>query len=247
MRFEHLQENWNAHGREDPLWAVLTHEGKRGNRWDADEFFATGRQDVAELLRQAAELGVAPPRGHALDFGCGVGRLTQALAAEFDRVTGVDIAPAMVEHARAFNRYGARCEYVVNNAPDLRRFGDATFDLVFSHITLQHVRPAYALAYVAEFVRVLRPGGLCVFQLPYRWTGGVVGRLRMAFPDLVAVYRRLRRRRGPVIEMYAVPRAGVERVVAAAGGHVAHALEDPHAGPEYRGLRYFVRKGGPAR
>jgi SAM-dependent methyltransferase len=242
MRFEHLQRNWDEHGRVDPLWAVLTADDKRGNRWDPEEFFATGRRDVAEMLQEAESLGVAPRRGRALDFGCGVGRLTQALAADFEHATGVDIAPSMVEHAREFNRHGARCDYVVNNAPHLRQFADSSFDLVFSHITLQHIRPQYSIGYVAEFVRVLRPGGLCVFQLPHEWHGGVLGRIRMAFPNLVALTRRLRGRRGPVIEMYAVPRARVERTVAAAGGRVARALACPAAGPGYGSLRYFVQK-----
>lgn len=241
MRFESLQKNWDAHGRDDPLWAVLSEDDKRGNRWDPEAFFATGRRDVSELLAQAAELRLSPPRGHALDFGCGVGRLTQALAAEFDHATGVDIAPSMIERARAYNRFGDRCEYVVNNAPDLRRFPDASFDLVFSHITLQHLRPEYALLYVGELVRVLRPGGLCAFQLPTAWQGNLVLRARMALPDAVAWLRRLRGRTGPVIEMYAVPRARVERVVAGAGGRVVHALRDPHA-PGFQSLRYFVRR-----
>lgn len=48
----------------------------------------------------AATLGHPRERGVALDFGCGVGRLTRALAAFFDRATGVDISSSMIEEAK---------------------------------------------------------------------------------------------------------------------------------------------------
>ncbi len=51
------------------------------------------------------------PKRRALDFGCGVGRLTQALARHFNIVDGVDIAPSMIELANQFNRSGGRCRY----------------------------------------------------------------------------------------------------------------------------------------
>ena len=51
--------------------------------------------------------------------------------------------------------------------PDLTVFSDASFDLVASDIVLQHLPDrATVEGYLAEFVRVLKPGGLLVFQLP---------------------------------------------------------------------------------
>ncbi|MGH7750003.1 MAG: methyltransferase domain-containing protein, partial [Candidatus Dormibacteria bacterium] len=117
--FRHLQQTWDTLGAEDPLWAVLSAPGTRGNRWNPEEFFATGRAEIAGLFDDLAARGVAVKPGRALDFGCGVGRLTQALAARFDRVDGVDIAPTMVAAARRFNRHGDRCMYHVNDRADL--------------------------------------------------------------------------------------------------------------------------------
>jgi hypothetical protein len=45
-------------------------------------------------------------------------------------------------------------------------FPDATFDLVHSCIVLQHIEPLYTKEYLREFLRVTRPGGTVVFQLP---------------------------------------------------------------------------------
>ena len=164
--FRNLRETWDTLGAEDPLWAVLSAPGTRGNRWDPEEFFATGQAEIAYLFDDLAARGVAMQRGRALDFGCGVGRLTQALAERFDRVDGVDIAPSMVAAARRFNRHGDRCAYHVNDSADLSLFGDGAFDLIYSRITLQHIPPEFTMRYVVEFARVLSSGGVAVVHIP---------------------------------------------------------------------------------
>lgn len=61
------------------------------------------------LIEYVRSLNIDCPRKHALDFGCGVGRLTQALAAHFDEVTGVDISPSMIKLAKKYSRHGDGC------------------------------------------------------------------------------------------------------------------------------------------
>src|SRR5262249_48837046 len=102
----------------------------------------------------------------ALDFGCGVGRLTQALARHFETVVGVDIAPSMLRGARKYNKFGDRCQYVLNERDDLRLFESNSFDFIYSNRVLQHMRPEYGKSYLREFIRVLSPEGLLVFYMP---------------------------------------------------------------------------------
>src|SRR5258707_194558 len=83
--------------------------------------------------------GATSPSRRALDFGWGAGRLSQAIARRMAEVDGVDIARSMVDLAGRHNRYGDRCRYRVNTAPDLRLFGDGAFDFVYSSIVLQHI------------------------------------------------------------------------------------------------------------
>jgi SAM-dependent methyltransferase len=166
MRLGALRRHWERLARRDPYWAVLTAADKRGGRWELEEFFASGVAEIDAVLQRAADRHVGPRRGRALDFGCGAGRLTQALAARFERCDGVDVAEAMVQLARQQNRLGARCAYHVNAAPDLSLFGDAVFDFIYTTLVLQHMVPALSTGYIREFVRVLKPGGLLVFQLP---------------------------------------------------------------------------------
>jgi SAM-dependent methyltransferase len=100
----------------------------------------------------------AGPRlqGSALDFGCGVGRLSQALAQHCDRVTGIDISEHMLLLASQHNRHGDRMRYLLNIADDLSLLGDERFDFIYSSITLQHMPPEIQLRYIAELARFLR-------------------------------------------------------------------------------------------
>ncbi|MBD1905968.1 class I SAM-dependent methyltransferase [Funiculus sociatus GB2-A5] len=166
MELEELKRNWNEFGRRDPLWAILTNPTKKGNKWEPDEFFKTGEEEIESVINYINSLGIAYSRKKALDFGCGVGRLTQALFHYFDEACGIDIAPSMIELARKYNRYGDKCQYYVNESDDLRLFKDNSFNFIYSKIVLQHIRPEYSKNYIKEFLRILTPGGLMVFQIP---------------------------------------------------------------------------------
>jgi SAM-dependent methyltransferase len=164
--FDQIRDYWDRHAERDPLWAVLSEQSKSGGRWDLGRFFQTGVSEIASILYQFDSRRVEVGHGSALDFGCGVGRLTQALAPRFHRVVGVDVSPRMLTLANDFNGFPSRVSYVNNQRGDLRQFADASFDFVISNIVLQHVPPALALAYIGEFFRVLAPGGALVFQIP---------------------------------------------------------------------------------
>src|SRR3981081_591596 len=112
MRLSAVRRYWDRQARTDPMWAILTNPGKTEGRWDAQEFFATGTHEVSLFMNRAGAWGAPSSRRTALDFGCGIGRLTQALAEHFDKVCGVDISPKMIELAREYNRQGPRCEYL---------------------------------------------------------------------------------------------------------------------------------------
>jgi SAM-dependent methyltransferase len=165
MELRDLQRHWDAFGNTDPMWSVLTSPDKKHGRWDKDEFFRVGQEEIAHVLALLEAKGIEVPRGRALDFGCGVGRLSQALADHFDEVDGVDIAPSMIRLAEEYNRHGDRCRYHLNEGDDLRAFPDGTFDFIYSAHVLQHMEPRYAHKYVEEFVRVLASGGVAFFEI----------------------------------------------------------------------------------
>jgi len=173
VSLDDVAKEWDALARRDPLWAILTDPGKKEGGWDPEEFFTTGEHEVTSLLSRCDQLGYPRQRVAALDFGCGVGRVTQALADRFDRSVGVDIAPTMIDRARALNHHGDQVTYVVNDSSDLTRFETGSFDLVFSIIVLQHMEPELSTSYITEFVRICAPGGLVFFQIPHGPVPGV--------------------------------------------------------------------------
>lgn len=228
-------------GREDPMYAALSRNAYRGNRWDPAEFFETGRTEIADVMSYVTSFGLHLKPDRALDFGCALGRLTQALADHFGEVVGVDIASSMIERAREHNTHGSRVTYLVNTAPDLSQFESGTFDFIYTNKVLQHIPPEHQLGYIREFVRLLRPGGVAVFQTR---NGPDIrpGTLRALLYTLNRTYfRRLAQRvRGrPAYEMHFVARSRVESAVTDAGGRVADVV-DLSRGKPARSLRYCV-------
>ena len=243
MGLEHVRKVYEQLGRDDPLYAVLTSASKRGNRWDPDEFFRRGRSEIADVLGWVSERKLTLGRDRALDFGCGVGRLTQALADEFGEVVGVDISSTMIAAAAQYNRHGARVHYLVNTAADLRLLDDDGFDFIYSSKTLQHIPPAAAESYIREFIRVLRPGGLAIFQLR---NGPRVrpGTLRAVLYTLNREHLRrlLQRVRGrPPYEMHYIARSRVEELLAHAGARIIDVVDLSRRRPA-KSLRYCATK-----
>lgn len=245
MRLSQTKKHWDKFARTDPFWAVLTAPGKKGNQWREEEFFQTGVESIDAEIRSVLEHHPSLRFGTALDFGCGVGRLTQALARHFDRVIGVDISAQMLEHARHYNRHGEKADYVLNTRGDLRQFAGDQFDFVYSLITLQHMEPVYARRYIAEFVRVAAPGGVILFQVP-AVRDQKRPRAFTLWPDTLArrFYGYMRRRLAvePVMEMHAIPRSDVEATLAAAGATLIRSYRYDAAGETLESWGYLAVK-----
>ena len=217
--FDHLAQD-------DPLWAVLSDPSRAGGRWTWAEFLATGRADVDEVFQRLTELGALPQEGRALDFGCGVGRLSQALSGRFASVDAVDVSGRMIELARTAAEGPPGLRFHHNSRPDLGGFADASYDLVLSLLVVQHIPPALSRAYLKEFARLLKPGGVAVFDAPshtrpsldpmalYRWAAPAPLQRRL---------RQLRWGRHGMSQIYLLPRREVLAILEASGLEVVTA------------------------
>lgn len=226
---EELGRSWELLGTEDPLWAILSDPAKRSGGWDIDEFLATGRQEATQVLAHLNELSLNSERNRFLDFGCGVGRVTHALARYFDRADGVDLSRAMIDKAIALHSDVQNLFFHHSPSRGLP-FVDETFDLVYSRLVFQHMPTEVALPYIAEFVRVLRPGGVAVFQAPSRClVDQEVKPSEIRFLGDSAF-----------IEMHAHPPEVIEQTVEGSGGRIVDVRDDPCAGEAFESLKYTV-------
>ncbi|WP_078592109.1 class I SAM-dependent methyltransferase [Streptomyces megasporus] len=122
--------------------------------------------EVPALLRLAG--GPLPSGSRAVEIGCGSGYGTRMILDRFGaaRVDAVDLDPGMVARARRrlADRPG-RVRLEVGDATDLRTvFGaeDGMYDAAFDFAIIHHI-PDWRAA-VAETARILKPGGVFVFE-----------------------------------------------------------------------------------
>ncbi|QGP80827.1 class I SAM-dependent methyltransferase [Sphingobium sp. CAP-1] len=170
MMFDGIARNWKQFGDTEPHWSVLTNpvffKDKLPQYLDA--FFAHGQIDVEHALSYLARAGL-PATGfdRAMDFGCGVGRLTVALAPHTRSIVGVDISPSHLREAEktmaAKSIRNAKFQQI-RMVDDIDGLG--TFDFIFSRIVLQHNPPPIMAAIYRKLLGVLRPGGVAVIQIP---------------------------------------------------------------------------------
>src|SRR5262245_56025546 len=154
--------DWEAFAQREPYYFVLTNERFLRERLDLQEFYATGEADVAMLFEA---IGFEPRC--ALDFGCGVGRLTRALARRVPDIFGVDASETMLRLARA----------AVPGATFTTELPPRRFDFICSLIVFQHIPVAEGEAIVDRLLAMLEPGGMAALHFTFRRPGGALRRL----------------------------------------------------------------------
>jgi SAM-dependent methyltransferase len=248
MTLRKHRQDWEELAEMDPCWAILADDRYKFGRWNLTEFFRTGGEEIQRVLDVAGRLGYPRQRERALDFGCGVGRLTRALARHFDHCLGVDISERMITRAGELNRDVPNCQFVVNDAEHLRIFADNQFDLVFTALVLQHIPgQARIKSYVAEFVRTLRPGGLLVFQLPSYMPPRVrlqPRRKLYALLRTLGVSQRYLHERLNLhpMRMSAIPEHEMTSFLGAIGATVLQVKADSGGGPMVQSRTYFATR-----
>jgi SAM-dependent methyltransferase len=136
-------------------WDALVREG------GDERFHAANSEAFFELL--------PPPQGHALELGCGEGRVARELKARGYDMSGIDVSPTLVELARDADPGG---DYRVADAAALP-FEPGSFELVVAFMSLQDMDDAEGA--IHEAARVLISGGrFCLAILhPLRSAGTI--------------------------------------------------------------------------
>src|ERR1700682_1659970 len=168
-----MRDYWDERARQNAAWYVDTSVDYENP--DMERFFETGRVIVSEALDNAP-VPLPPERGLAVEIGSGLGRICLALADRFDRVVGVDISQEMLDRARGLVT-DPRIEFRLGDGVSLRPLADGSADLVLSFTVFQHIPDVDVIqSYLAEAGRILKPGGLLVFQwnsTPGAWRSSI--------------------------------------------------------------------------
>jgi len=158
----HMAQFWDARARENANYFVDNRLDY--NAGDEQAFWREGEGDLTRMLEAVGAVIAADEV--VLDIGCGVGRLTRAIAARAAHVHGIDVSAEMLARARANLADSASVSFHLGDGTSLAPIADASIDAVVSLVVFQHIPdPAVTVGYVREIGRVLRPGGWAAFQV----------------------------------------------------------------------------------
>lgn len=166
-----MPSRWDAFASREPYFAVLTEPRFLRARFDGAaeaDFFQSGDEYVSDVYGTILA-SVAPHFAPltVLEYGCGVGRLAIPFGRRAEKVTAVDVSPAMLATARHHvERSGVRNVELLA-AADFEN-DTRTFDLVNCFLVFQRLRRAEGLDLLRKLARRVREGGVGVFHLPYR-------------------------------------------------------------------------------
>jgi SAM-dependent methyltransferase len=143
--------------------------GKKLDEEHSRIFFESGVHDTENLIETIKTLnnGVVPRFKKAVDFGCGVGRLSIPLLEYSRSVVGLDVSPSMIEEAKRNipREPKNKIEYFVSD--DRLTKLPESYDLMHSSIVLQHIPVERGEKLIAELLKHLEKGGFAALQVTY--------------------------------------------------------------------------------
>jgi ubiquinone/menaquinone biosynthesis C-methylase UbiE len=135
---------------------------KESERWHCNYAVGGDMEDRPSRFLTALSGRVAPG-GTILDYGCGTGEIAAAMAASGFKVSGVDVAPGMLQAARArLDGYAVSLSQI--DPGEALPLQSAAFDACVASSVLEYVNDLDQT--LDEFARVLRPGGWLLATVP---------------------------------------------------------------------------------
>jgi 2-polyprenyl-3-methyl-5-hydroxy-6-metoxy-1,4-benzoquinol methylase len=166
-------DDWEKWGANNPYYGVLSDKkfyGKELNKSEYQEFYHSGEYEIEGVVRKIEAWTNTQNLkfSHAVDFGCGVGRLTMALARHSKKVTGLDVSPSMIKKAISNMpaKYRSKINYVVSD--DNLQMLPGDYDLVYSNIVLQHIPVYRAMKIINVLLKQLDKNGFAALHVTYK-------------------------------------------------------------------------------
>lgn len=180
-----MRRDWDARARKNAFHYIASWR----KEWDLESFIASGEEDFQRLVIPVLARYDLPAAGKSvLELGCGAGRMTGSFAKRFRHVYAFDLSREMLSRARQMHAVEKNILWLLSNGADLSCVASDSMDFVFSYLVLQHLpEEALALQYIREMLRVLRPGGVFLFQFNGGFEPTMNWRGRLAWGILDAV------------------------------------------------------------
>jgi 2-polyprenyl-3-methyl-5-hydroxy-6-metoxy-1,4-benzoquinol methylase len=160
-----MRREWDQRAIENHRYYIVNSQAN----WSDEEFRRSGDGTVSHyVLNDMVNVCQArrPVDMKVLDFGCGAGRLTRALAKVFGQVDGIDISAEMIRIARSALADVPNVRIHHSNGSDLDVLGDEVFDFAFAFSVFHHIPSKVAIRdCIAEVGKHLRPGSLFKFEV----------------------------------------------------------------------------------
>lgn len=157
-----MRQDWDERARKDAFHYIASWR----RDWTPETFFQSGEEDYQRFVAPVFEHHRwDAQRKSMLELGCGAGRMTRSFARKFSRVYAFDISEEMLTQAESLLSDAPNIDWILGNGVDLSGLADETVDFAFSYIVLQHMpEPSFAVRYIREMIRVLKTGGIFLFQ-----------------------------------------------------------------------------------
>ncbi len=157
-----MRRDWDERARKNAFHYIASWR----KDWDLESFLTSGEEDFQRLVvPMLTRCGLPVAGERMLEVGCGAGRMTHSFARRFAQVYALDLSLEMLGRARQIHTEQKNILWLPSNGSDLSFVASDSMDFVFSYLVLQHLpREILVFEYVREMLRVLRPGGMMLFQ-----------------------------------------------------------------------------------
>jgi ubiquinone/menaquinone biosynthesis C-methylase UbiE len=159
---------WEELAEKAPYYSVISAEQFKPENLSAEglsSFFQSGRDHLERIMQLVGELCPDFQPRVAVDFGCGVGRVTIPLARLSAKVIAVDVAGQMLREARKNCAERGVENVTFLSTAEFVDAPDASADFVHSFIVLQHIAPRAGYRFIEKLVSILQPDGIGVIHV----------------------------------------------------------------------------------
>lgn len=241
------KHDWERIGKTNPYFGVITDpKFSLENLTDElkEEFFQSGVDFVNHIIQNTGKfLASSPPFQRALEFGCGVGRLTIPLSSLATEVVAVDVSEAMLNEARKNCRQKSINNVRFSLSDSEPTWLHGAYDFVLSFIVFQHIPEKKGMELFESIVNHVSPGGIVVVHFTYGKLCERVTQKVMAWLPILRYGANLFRGRPlfqPLIQMNAYGLNPIFRCIQTSHVSVCHVEFTDHGG-ELGIILYFQK------